>query len=688
MKMKNQIRLVLGLTAALLAASCTRETIDTPSAGNVAQEENTPQVVMVKFTPAVTAVIEEAALTRSGVMTRSGVPSVDEVLETIDGYQLERVFPVDPANEERTRQAGLHQWYVVRFGEGQAPESVVSRFARLGEVQTAIPNRIIQHAYKGRKAIPLSNDALRKMDARTRAAAGQRYDDALLPYQWHLVNRGDMFPGKAIAGADVQCERAWDLSEGDPSIVVAVLDEGVFLEHEDLKYNLWTNEGEIYRSKADNDGNGYAGDYYGYNFASETGVISWDNLYDSGHATHVAGIIAARNNNALGISSIAGGTAKNPGVKIMSCQIFSSDGSTSVLALVKAAKYATDNGAVILQCSFGYTSGAANIYDWGLQGFHSEEEWSDPYYGSPLEKDALDYFTHNAGSPNGPIDGGIAIFAAGNESAPMAGFPGAAADYVSVTATAADFTPAVYTNYGQFSNIAAPGGDQDYYFEYFGTDFDGNGREDNYGETGCILSTLPYTISESGYGYMEGTSMACPHVSGVVALGLSYAMQLRKHFTADELKELLYRTATPIDGFMTGTKQYYRYVGDVGQNQMMQMTLGNYRGKMGVGQVNAYEFLKAIEGSGRPIEFPNLYVPFGEEITVVPGNYFKNGDALTYSIAVEDASVASASVRDGRKILVKGLKEGTTNASVTASDGTVQAFVITVRKGASDKGWL
>ena len=698
MTTKNNIRLltVVSLSCALLGAACTTENIcaeapQQPDA-DIAQTENAAHELMVKFTPEAAEIIENSARTRGGELTRSGVVSVDEVLEAVEGYRLERVFPVDRSNEERTREAGLHQWYVVRFGGDMAVEDAVKRFARIGEVQSAIPNRIIQHAYKGRKARPLSNEQVAGMTAGATRAAGYPYNDALLQYQWHLINRGDMFPGKAVAGADVQCEKAWEMSKGDPSIVVAVLDEGVFLEHPDLKDNMWVNEGEIYRSKEDNDGNGYKGDYYGYNFANDTGVISWDNLHDSGHATHVAGVIAACNDNGIGISSIAGGTQRNPGVRIMSCQIFSSDGSTSVLALVRGTKYATDNGAVILQCSFGYTSGAANIYDWGYQGFQSEEEWSSPYYGSPLEKEALDYFTHNAGSPNGPIDGGIAIFAAGNESAPMAGFPGAAAECVSVTATAADFTPAVYTNYGEYSNIAAPGGDQDYYYEYGGTnepatDYDGNGRADNFGEAGCVLSTLPYTISESGYGYMEGTSMACPHVSGVAALGLSYAMQLRRHFTAAEFRELLYRTVTPIDDYMSGTKQYYRYVADVGQNQMMQMVLSNYRGKMGVGQVNAERLLKAIEGAGRPIEFPNLYVPFEGEIRVTPGNYFKNGGALTYTVTVEDASVASASVQ-GQTMVVRGLKEGTTGASVKASDGTVQSFVITVRKGASDKGWL
>ncbi|MBQ3260742.1 MAG: S8 family serine peptidase [Alistipes sp.] len=673
------------LGAAMLAmASCTTDHPQREGLDKAPEKESSyiEGELLVKFTPEVVSILEEAGITRGGELTRSGVPTFDEVLEIVGGCHIERIFPIDDANEARTRANGLHRWFLVRFDKGLSTAAVAARFSTLGEVQKVDFNRTIKRAYNS-KATPLPTEKLQMLTATTRATTA----DPLLSEQWNLINRGDKFNTgkvkKSVAGADVQCEGAWQRSCGDNSVVVAVLDEGIFIEHPDLKENIWINEDEVARSDKDNDNNGYKGDINGYNFVYDSGVITWNNVLDSGHGTHVAGVISAVNKNGEGVSSIAGGDGTaGSGVKIMVCQIFSGNTATSLLSTVRAIKYAADNGAVVLQCSWGYVSPVANIYDWGEVGFATEEEWKK---GSPLESDALEYFTHNAGSPNGAIEGGIAVFAGGNESAAAAGYPGAAEGYISVAATAADFTPAVYTNYGPGTTISAPGGDQDYYFEYVDA-------EHNYGEVGCILSTLPFHISESGYGYMEGTSMACPHVSGVVALAISYATQLRRHLTADELYDLIHETATPIDQYMTGKKQYYRYVADLGAIQPMNFNKSAYKGKMGAGQVNAAELLAKIAGAGCQMRFPNITVAVDGCVVEAPARYFVEVANATFEVEIADNSVASCEIIEGNKVAFKGLKVGSTSAKIKILNDTAlvveHPFNITVRTSANNSGWL
>ena len=644
-------------------------------------EEALEGELLVRFDSRVSDILEKSGVTKSGPLapaSRSGVLSVDEILELVKGYQVERVFPIDTRSEEKARKEGLHLWYVVRFSDEYPVEKVAADLAQLGEVSRVEYNRTLKRAETG-KAVPLTREAMKQMTASAKAA---KFNDTHLGLQWHLVNNGDLGQTKFVAGADVNVEKAWDLCTGDPSVVVAILDEGFDITHPDLKGSLWTNENEVWRSVDDNDGNGYAGDYHGYNFAAGNGVISTGGRYDTGHGTHVAGVIAATNNNNIGISSIAGGNGTEPGVKIMSCQIFSGSIAATVLDEVRAIKYAADNGAVILQCSWGYISGAANPYDWSPQ-FSTSEQWKN---SNVLEFKALDYFVHNAGSPDGVIDGGIIVFAAGNEYAPAASFPAAYPDYISVAATAPDYTPAVYTNYGTGTTVSAPGGDQDYYYEY--------GEGLNRGAIGCVLSTMPYTVTGeegplAGYGYMEGTSMACPHVSGVVALGISYAAKLRKHFKADELKALLYETTRPIEQYwnVEAPKQYYKFVTDLGDVHLSNMDLRNYRGKMGEGQVDAYAFLNAIAGAGVDMTFPNVFVALDGQTVIAPAIYFENGASQTYTVNISDGSVASCNA-DGKNLVFKGLKEGQTSATVKASNGKSFDFIITVRKGAAGNGWL
>ena len=674
MKISNGI-FVLASMLILGLASCSLEAPEKDPDRESKVPEVTADVLegelLVRFDSRVAEILDKAGLTKSGPgrsMKRSGILSVDEILDLVEGYQIERVFPVDVRSEEKARNEGLHLWYIVRFSDKHPVAKVAADLSRLGEVSRVEYNRTLKRATE-KTAVPLTMDMVKQLAP---AAASSQFDDPLMSDQWNLVNNGDLRPTKFIKGADVNVEKAWELSTGDPSIIVAILDEGVDISHPDLKASMWINEGEIWKSHEDNDGNGYAGDYHGYNFVNDNGVISVDTKSDTGHGSHVAGVIAAVNNNGTGISSIAGGNGSEPGVRIMSCQIFSGAYAGTVLDEVRAIKYAADNGAVILQCSWGYISGAANPFDWTPQ-YSTDEEW-ETY--NVLEKNALQYFIHNAGSPDGVIDGGLAIFAGGNESAAAASYPGAYPDYVAVAATAGDFTPAVYSNYGPGTTISAPGGDQDYYWDYVDEIYP-------VGAVGCILSTLPKHISPSGYGYMEGTSMACPHVSGVAALGLSYAAKLRRHFTAEEFKALMYETATPIDQYMAGTKKYRKYVADLnGSAPLMSLEMDPFKGGMGHGQVNAYALLKAVEGAGVDMTFPNLYVAAGGQTVVRPEMYM---DGSSFSVSVSDTSVATAEIVDG-KMIVKGLKAGQTEASVTGS--RTDKFVITVRESAAGNGWL
>ena len=643
--------------------------------------------LLVRFDARVSDILDKAGVTKSGAnmpMDRSGILSVDEILDLVEGYHIERVFPVDSRSEAKTREEGLHLWYVVRFSDKYSVEKVAADLSKLGEVSRVEYNRTLKRA-SDKKARPVGAEQLNQI--LTKAADGV-FNDTYLGYQWSLINDGslntpELEKAKFIPGADVAVKQAWELTTGDPSIIVAVLDEGVDVHHEDLQASMWVNEGEVWGSHEDGDGNGYAGDIHGYNFVEDHGVIAVGSLYDTGHGSHVAGVIAATNNNGKGISSIAGGNGTLPGVKIMSCQIFSGMYAGTVLEEVRAIKYAADNGAVVLQCSWGYISGAANPYEWTPQ-YSNDDEW---LAYNVLEKKALDYFVHNAGSPDGVINGGIVVFAGGNEAAAAASYPGAYGDYVAVAATAGDYTPAVYTNYGSGTTISAPGGDQDYYYEseYRYPAFSGDGTL-GYGDIGCILSTVPTTVSPSGYAYMEGTSMACPHVSGVVALGLSYAAKLKKHYTAEEFKELLYESAYPIDEYMSGTKVYSKYVIDLEESSPLQsFDMGAFRKQMGYGQVHAYNFLKAIEGAGVPMTFPHVFVSVGETKVIDPTMYM-DGSSFTASVDEGKASIASVEVKNG-KVVVTGLAEGQAAALVTGG-GETQMFTITVRKSAAGNGWL
>lgn len=523
--------------AILLAfAACSQIREDAPE---VPQEE-TPEAVRTKV------LFQGQPSSETSFLVKFSECPTQETLEQVlagEGVvSVEPLFTRIKGKEELEARFGLDRWYEVQLAEGANLDATVMQTASLKAVTTVEYDMVTSLSQVERESYPA---------VETKATApGGKFNDPRFGDQWHYINAGlQTFGDGTFAGADINVKDVWSrLTCGDPSIIIAVVDEGVKYSHPDLKDNMWVNTGEIPGNGIDDDGNGYVDDIYGYNFVSN-GEINWTNADDSGHGTHCAGTIAAVNNNGIGVVGVAGGTGKKDGCRIMSCQVFSGKTGGSASIGARAIKYAADNGASIISCSFGYT----------IQ-FSSDNHYIKSVGSAEL--DAVHYF--EATKNNDVLDGNIAIFAAGNNDQAFAHYPGAFVDIVSVSAFGPDFYPAYYTNYGPGCNISAPGG---------------NLKIKN--PVSGILSTLLSEQSGNDYGYMQGTSMACPHVSGVVALGLSYAKQLGKKFTVNEFKQLILASTNDIDKRIANSSN---------------SAYSKYYHKMGTGAIDAWRLMMQIEG--------------------------------------------------------------------------------------------
>ena len=412
-----------------------------------------PNTVIVRFSDEMMGRIE-SDLNKGKIITKSM-----ELNQAADQYgivSMERLFPEGGEFEARARKAGLHKWYRITYDSSRPATKAAPEFSAIKGVEYSETERKI------------------KLLA---------FDDPYMGNQWGFFGEQ----------TDINVQAVWDhYTTGDPKVIVAVVDGGVDLEHPDLKWNCIPGGPDGSR-----------------NFAENTYDIDPDS-----HGTHVAGTVAAVNNNGTGVCGTAGGDFKadKKGVRIMSCQFFGVNGYNGSSSA--ALRWACDHGAVIAQNSWGYD------FDYDNNGYLDEDETRDALNATidGSTQAAVDYFINNAGcdaegkqKPDSPMKGGLVVFAAGNDGLAN----GAPANYdrvVAVGAVQSNGNKASFSNYGDWVDICAPGV--------------------------SIYSTVP-----GSYSNMNGTSMACPHVSGVAALVVS--QHGKQGFTADMLRERLLKGANP-----------------------------------------------------------------------------------------------------------------------------------------------
>ena len=368
-------------------------------------------------------------------------------LADVGVVSYERLYPDAGKWEARHRAAGLHRWYRVKYDVNAGPvEEVSSNLSAVQGVVYSEPSRKVK--------------------------CTQIFNDPYFSYQWDLYNDGTR--GSAYsAGCDVNVIPVWsNYTAGSSNVIVAVEDNGVDMSHPDLA--------AICIPAGVNGSKCFLNDYPGYK------------IFPDDHGTHVSGTIAAINNNGVGICGIAGGRDGKGGVRIMSCQMMHQDPDDPDNTLqgdsYNAMVWAADHGAVISQNSWGYD-------------YKTPEEAEAGGVGGMGP--AIDYFNKYAGCdengnqlPDSPMKGGLVVFAAGNDGWPH-GWPAEYDGVVAVGAVGGTFRRAYYSNFGDWVDICAPGGD-------------------------ASMGPTIYSTVMNGYAGFQGTSMACPHVSGVAALLVSY----------------------------------------------------------------------------------------------------------------------------------------------------------------------
>ena len=582
--------------------------------------------------------------------------------EGVDAEIFSEIMDVDfeskslyPRSETRAKSS-FDDWYLLKFDERVDVRAIAERLASDERVVKIEYSIYIQRPSYKRVEVSVNRPEPTR-------ASNLPFNDPELEYMWHYHNDGTI-SDTAKAGADINVLNAWKYCTGDPSVIVAVIDGGVMYNHKDLADNMWVNEAEKSgKSGVDDDGNGYVDDIYGYNFVRGNGNVTADD-----HGTHVAGTISAVNNNGFSTCGVAGGSGNKDGVRIMSLQIFEGNDGCFSHQIAQAFMYAADNGAVIANNSWGYDPGT-------YASDNEFERWDSEI------KNAVDYFESNA-KLEGVIDGGVAIFAAGNEEYNEAIYPGAYNKYICVSAITSNYTGAIYTNYGPGVNISAPGG------------------EDSTAWYDLISSSSVEYADTYGYEYMAGTSMATPHVAGCAALAVSYAAKTGKKLTSSQLKNLILTSVHDINQYQTGTKSVFNWQ----TGRYDKVNISYYSGKLGSGYIDAHLLLMQMDST------PCLYLRTGVQSLLSLDEYFGDGAkglsyqgveisstvkselGITTDPAIESGKLKITCTKPGvGRIKVKAIAGGNKVGGGNSMGGMAieREFEIVVRGAvATNGGWL
>ncbi len=330
--------------------------------------------------------------------------------------------------------------------------------------------------------------------------------------QWALKNNGSFNLSTAKAGADIEMEPAWNIEQGDTSIIVAIIDTGCKLDHPDLGGRIWINYKEIANNSIDDDNNGYVDDRMGWDF------INSDNnpTDDHGHGTNIAGIIGAKSNNALGVTGI------DWNCKLMILKATDNTNTGTFQALTDAVNYAVNNGARVINMSMA----------------------------APVTATNLQMAIVNAAFKNVVVVASMGNYDSFGLTNYPAGYPGV----IAVGSTDPDDTRSdpfswgnnSQSNTGSYISVVAPGN------YIYGLDWQSN---TDYSQ------------------YWSGTSQAAPHVSGIASLLLAQNPSLTNPQVKTIIQNTAEDQVGDLSEDTPGWDKYYGY-GRVNAYKALQMAAG------------------------------------------------------------------------------------------------------------------